>query len=388
MKVQEIAITKIKPYEKNPRRNDAAVDAVAASIREFGWKQPIVVDPSTMEIIAGHTRYKAAKKLGLSVVPCVMADDLTAAQIKAYRLADNKTAELADWDFDLLGKELATIDDFDMTDFGFEFDSELNEGEVIEDEVPEADEENEPITKLGDIWQLGRHRLICGDSTDKATVERLMDGKQADMVLTDPPYNVAYEGKTEEALTIKNDSMESEEFNKFLTSAFERMCENLKDGGAFYVWFASREHINFETALNKAGFTVRQELIWVKNAMVLGRQDYQWKHEPCLYGWKQGAPHNWYSDRKQTTVLEFARPNANLEHPTMKPIALIAYQIGNSSKESQLVLDMFGGSGSTLIACEQLNRVCYMAELDPKYCDVIIKRWEAIAGKKAVRLEE
>lgn len=213
-----------------------------------------------------------------------------------------------------------------------------------------------------------------------------MDGKQADLCVTDPPYNVDYEGGTEKHLKIENDKMSPEEFREFLTAAFDRVNETLTEGSAFYVWFASREHVNFEKALNAAGLQVRQELIWVKSAFVLGRQDYQWKHEPCLYGWKEGAAHKWYGGRKQTTTLEFERPNANKEHPTMKPISLIANCIANSSKKGNIVIDLFGGSGSTLIACEQLGRKCYTAELDPRYCDVIIKRWENLTGQTAVKL--
>lgn len=380
-------IKEIKPYKNNPRVNESAVDAVANSIREFGWKQPLVIDPSTMEIVAGHTRYKAAKKLGCKTVPCVMADDLTPEQIKAYRLADNKTAELAEWDFDLLGDELGDIEDIDMAEFGFDLSAISDDDEVTEDQVPELDEESETIVKPGDIWQLGRHRLICGDSTDKGTIERLL-GEQfgkVDLVLTDPPYNVAYKCKTKDELEIENDAMEQEEFEGFLSSSFEIINETLKEGGAFYIWHASRSQREFENALNNIGLQVRQQLIWVKNSMVLGRQDYQWRHEPCFYGWKEGN-HDWYSDRKQTTVLEFDRPTANKEHPTMKPIALIAYQIKNSTKKGEIVFDGFGGSGSTLIACEQTGRKCYTCELDPRYADVIIKRYENLTGQKAVKL--
>ena len=356
------------------------------SIKEFGFKVPIVIDNDNV-IICGHTRYKASKKLKLEKVPCIIADDLTPEQIKAFRLADNKVAEKAEWDFDLLNEEINGIFEFDMQDFGFDFDNEEESAREVKDIVaPKLPDE--PKSKYGDIYQLGNHRLKCGDSTSIDDVNKLMDGKKADMVVTDPPYNVAYEGKTEEALTIENDSMTSCEFREFLTSAFERVVENLKSGGAFYVWYASREHINFETALNEVGLKVREQLIWVKNSLVLSRQDYHWKHEPCLYGWKDGASHKWYSDRSQTTVLEFDRPTRSSEHPTMKPIDLIGYQIRNSSKSDDIVLDLFGGSGSTLMACEQLNRTCYTMELDPRYCDVIIKRWEDFTGDKAVLISE
>lgn len=386
-----ININDLIPYENNPRINDNAVDAVANSIKEFGFKVPIVVDKNNV-IVAGHTRLKAAQKLGLEEVPVIVADDLTEEQIKAFRLADNKVSELADWDFSKLEEELNGLDmdmsqfNFDMKELSKEFDKNK---EVTEDDF-DVDEElekiEEPTSKRGDVFQLDNHYLMCGDSTSKEDVERLMNGNKADLVVTDPPYNVAYEGSTKDKLTIMNDKMTPEQFKEFLTEAFRQLYEILKEGGAFYIWLSSREQVNFETALNEAGLNVRQQLIWNKNSMTLGRQDYQWKHEPCLYGWKNGASHNWFSDRSQTTVMEFNKPNRNGEHPTMKPLELMGYQITNSSKDGDVVTDLFGGSGSTLIACEQLNRNCYTMELDPKYCDVIIKRWETLTGKQAVKL--
>lgn len=380
--IVQIETSRLTLNSKNPRKNDEAVDTVAKSIKKYGFKNPIIADKNLV-VYCGNTRLKAAKKLKLQTVPVIIADDLTPEQIREYALIDNKSNEIAEWDTELLAQELEELDlsDFDL-DWGLTADEE--ETEIVEDEAPEVDEENEPITKLGDIWQLGRHRLICGDSTDKKTVERLMDGKKADMCVTDPPYNVAYKGGTKNKLTIQNDNMASEDFCNFLTFAFERINENLKSGGAFYVWHADVEGLNFRLALKNAKLQVKQCLIWVKNSLCLCQKDYQWKHEPCLYGWKEGASHNWYSDRKQTTILEFNKPTKNEEHPTMKPVALIAYQINNSSKQRDIILDLFGGSGSTLIACEQLNRVCYMAELDTKYCDVIVKRWENFTGQKAV----
>lgn len=391
MKIQDLDIKSIKAYSKNPRKNDAAVDAVAASIREFGWKQPLVIDPTTMEIVAGHTRYKAAKKLCCKTVPCVMADDLTAEQIKAYRLADNKTAELAEWDFSVLENELAELSemdiDFDMQDFGFDFSETEEPQEIVEDDVPEVDEEGEPTVQVGDIWQLGRHRLMCGDSTDKTTVEKLMNGEKADLLVTDPPYNVAYEGKTQDKLTILNDSMKDGEFHEFLRTAFENADSVMREGGAFYIWHADSEGFNFRSACKQIGWRIRQCLIWVKNAIVLGWQDYQWKHEPCLYGWKDGAAHYFVDDRTQSTVWEVNKPLRNGEHPTTKPVELIAKAVNNSSRRGDNVLDLFGGSGTTLIASEQTGRKCYMMELDPKYCDVIIKRWETLTGQKAAKIE-
>lgn len=281
--------------------------------------------------------------------------------------------------------ELADLD-FDMTEFGFDLpDIEGEEVEVIEDEF-EEELPAEPISKLGDIYQLGRHRLMCGDSTNSLEVEKLMGNKKADLLITDPPYNVAYEGKGKEALTIKNDSKETNEFHSFLYEAFSAAINNMKLGSSFYVWYASSEVVNFHTALEEAGFLVKQELIWNKNSMVLSRQDYHWKHEPCLYGWASGGSHSWYSDRKQTTILNFDRPTVNKEHPTMKPVALFDYQIKNSSKQGDCILDLFGGSGTTLIACEQNEREAYLMELDPRYVDVIIARWEAFTGEVAVKI--
>ncbi|EMW5438102.1 ParB N-terminal domain-containing protein [Enterococcus faecalis] len=377
------------PYEKNPRHNEGAITAVAKSIEKFGFKVPIVVDASNV-IVNGHTRLKAAKYLGLKEVPTIIADDLTPEQIKAFRLADNKVGEIATWDEELLNAELdelADLDlDFDMTEFGFDLpDIEGEEVEVIEDEF-EEELPAEPISKLGDIYQLGRHRLMCGDSTNSLEVEKLMGNKKADLLITDPPYNVAYEGKGKEALTIKNDSKETNEFHSFLYEAFSAAINNMKLGSSFYVWYASSEVVNFHTALEEAGFLVKQELIWNKNSMVLSRQDYHWKHEHCLYGWASGGSHSWYSDRKQTTILNFDRPTVNKEHPTMKPVALFDYQIKNSSKQGDCILDLFGGSGTTLIACEQNEREAYLMELDPRYVDVIIARWEAFTGEVAVKI--
>lgn len=390
MNVQQVKIEKVKPYDKNPRKNKAAVDYVANSIKEFGFQQPIVVDKD-MVVIAGHTRLKAAKKLKLKEVPVVIADNLTEEQVKAYRLADNKTAEKAEWDFDLLTDELLSLQelDFDMEQFGFDFDFSEDE-EAVEDENWEADVPEEPISKRGDIWVLGRHRLMCGDSTDAADVALLMDGNKADMLLTDPPYNVDYTGKASELETrkIENDKMEDSAFQDFLTSAFENAAENMKAGGVFYIWHADSEGLNFRVACKKAGFQVRQCLIWNKNAMVMGRQDYQWKHEPCLYGWKDGASHLWASDRKQTTVLEFEKPQKNNLHPTMKPIKLFDYQIKNNTKGDDIVLDLFGGSGTTIMAAEQNGRRGFVMEYDPKFVDVIVDRWEQFTGMKAKKIKE
>jgi DNA modification methylase len=381
MNIQNIQIEQLIPYANNPRNNAAAVDKVAASIKEFGFKVPIVIDREYI-IVAGHTRLLAAKKLGLSDVPCIIADDLSDAQIKAFRLADNKVSELAEWDMDKLAIEMEMID-FDMTEFGFDVIDDA--GDAKEDDfdiiLPE-----EPNSKLGDIYQLGRHRLMCGDSTDKDAVEKLMNGQKVDLFLTDPPYNVAYEGKTKDALTIQNDSMSNDSFRQFLIDAFTAADNVMKQGAVFYIWHADTEGYNFRGACFDIGWQVRQCLIWNKNSMVMGRQDYHWKHEPCLYGWKSGSSHLWASDRKQTTILNFEKPSRNAEHPTMKPIALFDYQIKNNTKAEDIVLDTFAGSGTTIMACEQNNRIAYCMELDPKYVDVIINRWEVLTGKTAERL--
>lgn len=375
------------PYINNPRNNDQAVDAVASSIKNFGFKVPIVID-SKNEIINGHTRLKAAKKLGIEEVPVIVADDLTEDQIKAFRIADNKVAELADWDEELLLAELDMIE-MDMGQFNIdmsELDLDDSSEEVVEDEFDDTPPED-PQAKYGDIYQLGRHRLMCGDSTSVEDVEKLVGGGViVDMLLTDPPYNVAYEGKTEDALTIQNDSMDDESFRQFLTNAFFAADSVMKKGAVFYIWHADSEGYNFRGACRDVGWTVRECLIWNKNQMVLGRQDYHWKHEPCLYGWKDGASHLWASDRKQTTVLDFDKPQRNGVHPTMKPIALFDYQIKNNTKGNDIVLDLFGGSGTTIMACEQNGRRGYSMELDPRYVDVIIKRWEDFTGEKAVKI--
>lgn len=390
-KIELVEIKDIIPYENNPRFNDGAVEAVAKSIKEFGFKQPLVLDKNKV-IIAGHTRLKASKELGLKRVPCIIADDLSAEQVQAYRLADNKTGELAEWDFELLSAELDELLDFDIDMEEFGFDSELlntdDAEEIIIDDEFEIKPPVEPKAKLGDLYQLGRHRLLCGDSTDELEVELLMGGEKADMLLTDPPYNVSYEGKTKDALTIQNDEMANDDFREFLVNAFNTADMNMREGAVFYIWHADSEGYNFRGACNDVGWKVRQCLIWNKNSLVLGRQDYHWKHEPCLYGWKDGAGHLWNNDRSQTTVLEFDRPTKNLEHPTMKPVPLFDYLMKNNTKKGDKVLDLFGGSGTTIIAGEQNGRDAYVMELDPRYVDVIINRWETLTNEKAVLIRK
>lgn len=377
-------LDEIRPYENNPRVNDGAVGAVAESIREFGFQQPIVVDRDGV-IIAGHTRYKAAQKLGLTEVPVVVAGNLTDEQVRAYRLADNKTGELAEWDFSALEEELAGIGELDMSLFGFE-PKEMKEPEEITEDDYEEEPPEVPKARVGDIYQLGRHRLMCGDSTDVQSVQKLCQG-QVDLLLTDPPYGVDYTGKTKDALKIQNDAKTDEALRDMLADAFSAADAVMKPGAVFYIWHADLKSFVFRLACQMAGWEVRQVLIWAKNTMVMGRQDYQWKHEPCLYGWKEGAGHLWASDRKQTTILEFDRPTKNKEHPTMKPVKLFDYQIQNNTKGGDIVLDLFGGSGTTIIACEQDGRCARVMELDPRYVDVIIDRWEKLTGERAVKID-
>lgn len=381
-KVQEVAVADLRPYDRNAKTHGAdQVDKIAESIREFGFISPCLIDKE-LNIIAGHGRVMAAKKLGMETVPCVFIEGLTEAQRRAYILADNRLTELGGWDMELVQSELLELKDMDFNIDLTGFELEQESVEIVETDIPEPPAE--PTTKRGYIYILGRHRLMCGDSTSQEDVRRLMNGMSADMLLTDPPYNVEYTGKTKDALTIQNDKQGDDQFRAFLTDAFTAAAEVMKPGAVFYIWHADSEGFNFRYACMAANLTVKQCLIWNKNSMVLGRQDYQWKHEPCLYGWKEGASHLWASDRKQTTVLDFDRPNRNAEHPTMKPVALFDYQMQNNTKGGDIVLDLFGGSGTTIIAAEQNGRCGYAMELDPKYCDVIVKRWEDLTGEKAV----
>lgn len=384
MEIVNKNIEEIKMYENNPRNNDGAVEYVANSIKEFGFKVPIVLDKNNI-IVAGHTRYKAAKLLNITEIPCIIADDLSDEQVKAFRLIDNKAAELASWDIDLLNLELENIKDIDMELFDFQISNILDN--VVDDEY-EVELPEDPKTKNGNIYKLGNHYLMCGDSTNAEDVKKLMNNQLADLIVTDPPYNVNYEGKTDNNLKIMNDNMENNQFYSFLESAFINLYESIKDGGSIYVFHADTEGLNFRKAMMSSGFKLADCLVWVKNAFVMGRQDYHWKHEPVLYGWKPGASHYFINDRSQSTVLEFDKPIRNEEHPTMKPIDLITYLINNSSKKDEIVLDLFGGSGTTMIACEQTNRKAFIMELDPRYCDVIVDRWEKFTNQKAELINE
>ncbi len=378
------------PYINNSRtHSEQQVQQVAASIKEFGFTNPILIDHDG-GIIAGHGRLQAAQLLSLDEVPTITLEGLTEAQKKAYVIADNQLALNAGWDLDSLKLEVDRLTelDFDISLLGFDDDmlaglmeEEPSEGLTDEDEVPEL--VDDPVTVEGDVWILGNHRLMCGDSTSIDAVDKLMDGRKADQWVTDPPYNVDYEGS--DGQKIQNDSMGSETFRQFLVDAFTASFTVMKEGASFYIWHADLEGYNFRGAIIDSGQQIRSCLIWNKPSIVMGRSDYHWKHEPCLYGWKSGAGHLWSSDRKQSTVIDFiAKPKKNDLHPTMKPVELIEYLILNNTKGQDVVLDTFGGSGSTMIASEKNKRHCRMMELDPKYCDVIIKRWQDFTGQEAV----
>lgn len=393
MNIKKISIEKLKAAEYNPRKDlqpeDEEYQKIKKSILEFGYVAPVIVN-SDMTVIGGHQRLKVLKELGYTEIECNIVD-LDKTKEKALNIALNKIS--GDWDDAKLEELLAELknEDIDMDITGFSFDEIDN---ILKDVIGSKDDEfdveqalkeiNIPTTRKGDIWILGKHRLMCGDSTKKENVNKLVKDELADLIITDPPYNVDYEGKTQEALKIENDNMSETEFYNLLLDSFKNMFEVVKCGCGIYVFHADTEGLNFRNAFKAVGFKLAQCLVWVKNTFVMGRQDYQWKHEPILYGWKEGCAHYFIDDRKQSTVLEFDKPTRNAEHPTMKPIDLLVYLIKNSSKENQLVLDLFGGSGSTLIAAEQSNRKCYMMELDPKYCDVIVKRWETLTNAKAI----
>ena len=388
MEIIKLNINDIKPYRNNAKiHTKEQIEQIKKSIQEFGMNDPIAVWGKDNLIVEGHGRLEALKQLGYNEVDCIRLDHLTDEERKAYTLAHNKLTMNTDFDFDILNEELEDITDIDMSDFGFDLDFEDEEKEVVEDEFDiDSNIPEEPKAKYGDIYQLGKHRLMCGDSTKEDDVRKLCNNNLIDLFLTDPPYNVDYTGKTADALKINNDKMKESDFRVFLKEAFRNANEVMKPGACFYIWHADSEGYNFRGACFDIGWKVRQCLIWRKNSLVMGRQDYQWQHEPCLYGWKDGASHLWASDRKQTTILDFDRPTRSAEHPTMKPISLFDYQIRNNTKGNDIVLDLFAGSGTTIIACEQNNRIAYGMELDPKYVDVIIKRYEDFTGRKAIKL--
>ena len=442
VELREVEIEMLRPYERNAKQHGKdQVERIANSILKLGFLTPCLIDRD-LNVIAGHGRILAAKHIGMETVPCVFVEGLTEEQRKAYILADNKLTEMGEWDMDMVQQELAALAeaDFDISLTGFDPDMRFDDsmGQIQDDGWAEVqNQEKEPRSRIGDIYRMGAHRLMCGDSTDPDMVAALMNGEKADMMVTDPPYNIGLGGdesgsaqstdemskrrkKQDDGAFLLNDNLGEREFVEFLTKAMRNAKDALRDGGAFYVWYATRTTEQFLEGMRKAGLDVKQILIWVKNHFTLGRQDYQWQHEPCLYGWKEGAAHYFLDSRKQSTVVEDLMPNlaqmkkAEMEallkeiyaeetetdviheakpsvselHPTMKPIKLIARQIRNSSQPGEKVLDLFGGSGTTMIACEQMDRRCFMMEFDPHYADVIVDRWESMTGMKALKIND
>jgi DNA modification methylase len=380
-------IDTIIPYARNARTHSKEqIAQIAASIKEFGFLSPIVVSDDNT-ILCGHGRYYAAQQLGLKKIPCVKEKWLTDAQKRAYTLADNQLALNAGWDEDMLSVELSDLqaDVYDLSLLGFD-DKELEKLMMNPDDTGAKDDdfdltaalEKASFVEKGDLWTVGKHRLLCGDATFSEDVDTLMGDKTANLIVTDPPYGVSF--KASDGLTIENDSLKGDEFYQFLLAAFTNMADHLEKGGAAYVFHADTEGLNFRKAFIDAGFHLAGVCIWVKNSLVLGRSDYQWQHEPILYGFLQNGRHPWYSDRKQTTIWNFDKPKRNKDHPTSKPLDLLSYPIKNSSQENAIVLDTFGGSGSTMMACEQMNRTCMTMELDPKYASVILRRYVEDTG--------
>lgn len=385
--MQLVPLEKLVPYVNNARTHSPEqITKLRSSLREFGFINPVIIDRE-YSVIAGHGRILAAKEEGITEVPCVFADFLTEAQKKAYILADNRMALDAGWNEELLRIEIESLQgayfDVSLTGFGEDeiadlFASEEDKAAKDDDFDLSAALEKAAFVERGDIWTVGRHRLMCGDATSAEDVAKLMDGKKANLIVTDPPYNVAF--KSSDGLSIQNDSMGNDDFYTFLYKAFMCMAEHLESGGSAYVFHADTEGLNFRKAFIDAGFHLAGVCIWVKNSLVLGRSDYQWQHEPVLFGWKKGGKHSWYSDRSQTTIWNYDKPKRNKNHPTSKPLDLLGYPICNSSRENAVVIDTFGGSGSTLMACEQLNRICCTMELDEKYASVILRRYVEDTG--------
>lgn len=385
--MQLVSTDKLIPYVNNARTHSAEqINKLRASLREFGFINPVIIDRE-FNVIAGHGRIAAAKAEGISKVPCVFADHLTEAQKKAYILADNRMALDAGWDEEMLKVEIEALqaEDIDLALTGFD-EKELaslfdTDSEVTDDDFDLTTAlQKAAFVQRGDIWNVGRHKLMCGDATSEEDVSALMGDTKANLILTDPPYGVSF--KSSSGLTIKNDSMKNDEFYNFLLSAFKCMADHLEKGGSAYVFHADTEGLNFRKAFIDAGFHLAGCCIWVKDSLVLGRSDYQWQHEPILYGFMQNGKHKWFSDRKQTTIWNFSKPKKNSDHPTSKPLDLLAYPISNSTQENAVVVDTFGGSGSTLMACEQMNRICFTMELDEKYASVILRRYVEDTGDK------
>lgn len=398
MDIQRITVDKLNPAKYNPRKNlkpgDPEYEKLKRSIETFGYVEPVIWNKRTGHIVGGHQRFKILKERGATEIDCVVVD-MEEAEEKALNIVLNKVS--GDWDMPKLAELLEDLDKsmFDVSLTGFDaaeiedlfskvHDKDVNDDDFDADKALE--DIKEPISKTGDIWLLGKHRLICGDSTKLSDVEKLMDGKKANLCVTDPPYNVNYSAGKENERVIKNDHMEDSKFYDFLLAAYKNMFTVLDDGAGAYIFHADTEGLNFRKAFKDAGFHLANVCIWVKQSLVLGRSDYQWQHEPVLYGWKPTGKHRWYADRKQTTVWNFDRPTKSPDHPTMKPIPLMAYPIQNSSMTNCIIYEPFAGSGSTLIACEQTGRICYAVELDEKYCDVIVKRYIETAGEDGVFL--
>ncbi|MDQ0417906.1 DNA modification methylase [Croceifilum oryzae] len=398
MEIKKISIDRINPAVYNPRKNlqpgDPEYEKLKRSIEEFGFVEPLVWNQRTGCLVGGHQRFKVLLDRGFTEVECSVVD-LDVAKEKALNIALNRIS--GDWDLkkladllediqltgldvELTGFDSSEIDKI-MSDFLYEMEPEEDNFDLDE----ELEKIEELVTQKGDIWQMGKHRLLCGDATSSEDMNRLMDGQLASMIFTDPPYNVNYTGKTVDALKIKNDKMGNQQFYQFLFDAFSNMYAVTQPGGGIYICHADSEGINFRGAMVASGWSLKQCIVWVKNTIVMGRQDYHWQHEPILYGWKPGQAHRWVGDRKQSTVWEYNKPARSKDHPTMKPISIPSRAIKNSSQVGSIILDSFLGSGSTLIACEQTSRICYGLELDPRYCDVIVRRWENQTGQKAVR---
>ena len=384
--MQLVALDKLVPYVNNARTHSPEqIGKLRSSLREFGFINPVIIDRD-FGIIAGHGRVLAAREEGITEVPCVFVDHLTEAQKKAYIIADNRMALDAGWDEELLRVEIEALQaeafDISLTGFGDDEIADLfgKEKDDVEDDDYDltAALEKAAFVQRGDRWFVGKHRLYCGDATNPDDVDALMDGNRANLVLTDPPYGVSF--KSASGLTIQNDSMKDEEFYQFLRKAFDNMVAHLENGASAYVFHADTEGLTFRQAFVDAGFHLAGVCIWAKNSLVLGRSDYQWQHEPVLYGFLKNGKHRWYSDRKQTTIWNFDKPKRNANHPTSKPLDLLSYPLGNSSQENAIVIDTFGGSGSTLMACEKTNRICYTMELDEKYASVILRRYVEDTG--------